>query len=91
MDITQSAIDSILRQEDIEGLIESGAPGDEYSSEAENIASALAGFTREQLTEDNIVEVLSSVWSRNFNLAQADIGQRLPAIRRVAAQIIYFC
>jgi len=83
--ITPTLLIDLLRQEDIEGLIEMGAPSDEYDSEAEEVVTALA---EESLTEEKIVSVISSVWSASFNLDDEDIEARLPAFRIVATALL---
>jgi len=50
MTITLANIADALRTEDIEGFIASGAPSDEYNSEAEKIASALTSLQNNQLS-----------------------------------------
>jgi hypothetical protein len=40
--ISVSAVREVLRSEDIEGLLELGAPRDEYADEARRVISALA-------------------------------------------------
>jgi hypothetical protein len=41
MDVSLSALKTALQHEDVEGLIELGAPKDEYDSEAVAVLSAL--------------------------------------------------
>lgn len=88
MDISLENIERILIEEDIEGLIEDGAPEDEYSSEAEDIAKALSEFTEEDINEDNVAKVISLIWAESFNLSDNELQQRLPAIRRVVQGVL---
>lgn len=88
MPITLINIEDALRTEDIEGLIASGAPSDEYNSEAEKIAAALASLQNNQLTESSIIAVLALEWAKSFNRSVQEIEQRMPAFRRIASQIL---
>jgi len=88
MTITLANIEAALRTEDIEGLIELGAPSDEYNDEARNIAYNLASLPSDQLTESNIVAAISLEWAKSFNRSVQEIEQRMPAFRRIAAQIL---
>ncbi|MCK9994005.1 MAG: hypothetical protein Dbin4_02525 [Alphaproteobacteria bacterium] len=87
MQITLSAIDTILVQEDIEGLIEAGAPRDEYQDEAAQIAASLGMLDPENFSEDNILAIVSLVWLKSFDLSEADMALRLAAFRRVTQAI----
>jgi hypothetical protein len=88
MKTQQSDIDAILRKEDLEGYIGFGAPTDEYSSEAQLIASALSELDGNQLNEENIITIVSAIWAQSFNLGNTEIEQRLPAFRKVANLIL---
>ena len=85
---TQEKIASILREEDIEGLIEIGAPQDEYDAEAEMISRALSSQKTELLTLPKITTIITLIWGDMFQLDRAGIEQRLPAFSRVAAKIM---
>lgn len=87
MHIALSAIDTILVQEDIEGLIEAGAPSDEYQDEAAQIAVSLGMLEPENFSEENILAIVSLVWLKSFDLSEADMALRLPALRRVTQAI----
>ena len=82
-----SAIAAILQTEDIEGLIELGAPADEYSDEAARIGSRLNALAGE-INEDQVLGIISTVWEQSFGLSSHDIKQRTPALRRVAGEIV---
>lgn len=60
-------INELLQKEDIEGLLEFGAPNDEYSSEAMEIASLISSIDKNRLTEDIIISLISDVWSKYFD------------------------
>lgn len=83
-----SIIDNALRTEDVEGLLELGAPKDEYSHEAKTIASELAELTPGTESEDGIAAVIAKVWAKSFELSDEDLDKRYAALRRVARQIL---
>ena len=86
-----SIIDSILQAEDIEGLLELGAPKDEYSSEAAEIKCSLETLNPSDTTEDRISALVVSVWAKAFNLSGEEIEKRSPAFRRVARELLKLC
>lgn len=86
--ISQAKIETILREADIEGFIESGAPDDEYDSEAKEIARALNRLKDSQFTEDNIISIVIRVWAKMFNLDEGDIQKRMPAFQSVTQKIL---
>ena len=81
-------IEQILREEDVEGYIESGAPSDEYSSEAEEIMRFFQLPTVAPLTEGDVFERLLQIWEENFNLADEELRLRHPALLRVTKRIM---
>ena len=81
-------IDALLQEEDIEGLINVGAPKDEYSFEAEKISVALSEMDNDELKRENIVAVITLLWMQSFNLSQTDMIRRAPAIDRVVNRIL---
>jgi hypothetical protein len=83
-----SIIDNALRAEDVEGLLELGAPNDEYSHEAKTIASELEQLTPGTESEDGIAAVIAKVWAKSFELSDEDLDKRYSALRRVARQIL---
>jgi hypothetical protein len=84
MRITLAEVEAVLRNEDIEGLVESGAPRDEYDSEAREIAGALASLSSGEFTETNITAIIALVWAKSFNRSEPEIRQRIPAFQRIA-------
>lgn len=73
------------------GLLELGAPGDEYSDEAEKIASELHALTPTEATEDRVADVIANVWANCFELCQEDIERRETALHRAAGQVHASC
>ncbi len=83
-----SIIKTILREEDIEGLIQIGAPADEYDSEAHEMASAIARFGA-SATEQQLVLAVEEVWKDSFGpFSGSEIEVRRDAFRRVAQRIM---
>lgn len=88
MRFSAETIESILRQEDIEGLLNLGAPQDEYSSEAADMATAL-GAIPESATEEQVSRIVMSVWEQAFGpFSDEDIEKRRPVLRRVVQNIL---
>lgn len=81
------SINALLCERDIEGLIELGAPLDEYESEAKIIAEAVSDLTVEQRTEENILAIVTVVWAKYFELSPNELELRLPNLKDLAAQI----
>jgi len=87
MHVTTQQIDAVLRKLDIEGYIGFGAPEDEYESEAESIAQALASLDETVLAEDTIAQIVARVWAQSFNLDSAGLALRQQAFETVARDI----
>ena len=90
MQINIDFIDNLLRQGDIEGLIELGAPEDEYYSEAEQIVSALRELNDDEVNSNNIAAIISLIWTTSFNLSEEDLLLRTEAIEQTATQILSY-
>lgn len=88
MQLTTENINRILVQHDIEGLIEAGAPIDEYTDEAAQIAATLTLLNREELTEEIVLSTVSLIWLKSFELESHDMELRLPALRQVAQELL---
>ena len=84
-----ATVQRILDEEDLEGLLAMGAPKDEYETEAQMIANALAGLTPEQLTLERVTHVVSAVWEQEFGPFEGEFARKLvPICRRVAERIL---
>ena len=90
MKISSKTIEAFLREADIEGYIDLGAPADEYSSEAEIIASAVSQLEHFEINEENIISIIFAVWKKSFNLDNSDLQARKPAISSVTERIIKY-
>lgn len=87
MHFTTQRIAAALRAADIEGLIESGAPADEYDSEAQILASALAQCKAAEINAGTIEALLLHIWGQSLNLSPAEIETRRPALRCIAEDL----
>jgi hypothetical protein len=88
MKITAQTIASFLRQADIEGYIELGAPADEYDSEAAALALAFAELNNEEITVENITAIVAQAWKESFNLGESDLKMRQSYIQNFAEAIV---
>ena len=85
--ISDAAVNLLLQKEDIEGLLAVGAPNDEYSSEADEIATVVSKLNPDQFNQDNIAAIISLLWMKSFELGELEIALRMPGINRVAKLI----
>ncbi len=87
MKISKDIINSLLQQEDIEGYINLGAPSDEYLSEAENITAAISKLKANEITEENLIALLTLEWMQSFDLSEKEAILRAPALQKIARSI----
>lgn len=85
MDSLVVHINQILQKEDIEGLIEAGAPPDEYTSEAEAIAAVVMNLSDKNV--DSLRNAVYELWKNIFNLSSDDMNLRREAIYRVVTNV----
>lgn len=86
-------IEEILNHEDIEGLLDLGAPRDEYEAEAklieERVRHVFKGGLNPARRQEQTAAEIRDVWQSMFGpLSEGDLAQREDAFNRVAAQII---
>ena len=72
MKIDYAAISELFRLHDIDGLISSGAPDDEYESEVERIVTALENLSREQASVTAIGDIIAAVWTQVWRVRRTD-------------------
>ena len=79
-----------LNQEDVEGLLNTGAPNDEYDSEASLIESNISlSSPNTPLTTARITSIISDVWNQQFGpFTESDLEKRRPAFESVAKKIM---
>ncbi len=83
----QEVLVSILREEDIEGLLALGAPEDEYDDEAQQIAEYLASNGKGVDGVTRVEEALTSVLSASFDWDDDEIEHRAEALKAAALRI----
>lgn len=88
MQIDINYINNLLVSEDIEGLIELGAPEDEYIQEAEDIHFAIDKLGEPERTKENILAIISIIWMKNFELNQNDMELRLESLENIADNLL---
>ncbi len=81
-------IRDVLKQGDIEGLIEIGAPQDEYDSEAQMIWQEMMSFESAALDDKTVVAIVRRVWEDMFELDDQNLGKRTDAFASVAREIL---
>jgi hypothetical protein len=64
MNVDYAAIDELFRLHDIDGLIASGAPHDEYEPEVDRISLALEALPREQATVATLTDIFERIWKQ---------------------------
>lgn len=88
MNITVSGIDDILVHYDVEGLIEAGAPDDEYQDESVQIAAALDALVKEEFNHDTILAIIAIIWMNSFELSDDEMQPRIDELRKVVKDIL---
>jgi len=84
------SVQELVATADIEGFIADGAPSDEYESEAEELHAAIAHFSIAEVTADRLMPIIEAVWRDSFQLNDAALTQRRPALLMLAQQIERF-
>ena len=78
-----------LNDEDVEGLLAAGAPGDEYEAEARLIAEALEHLPETDFVVDRVTLIVADVCNRMFGPFNDDeMRARSAVYRRVAERIV---
>jgi hypothetical protein len=89
MTVTPEVIREVLNSVDIEGLLQVGAPADEYESEAQMIATAISQTSESDLTEERLLHVIRRVWTEMFGpFSDEEIKKRDAVFLQVARQIL---
>jgi hypothetical protein len=90
MNVDHEAISQLFRLHDIEGLISSGAPEDEYEPEVERIVAALENLSREQATAAAVVDIFGTVWAKMFGLSEEQVRSRRFDFDEIAEKVMRF-
>jgi len=75
---------------DVEGLIASDCPADEYDPEAKHFFEATDGHPSSTFTVEQTLPLLERLWATQFVLDEAQLAQRRPALFALAEQIARF-
>lgn len=87
--ISASQIETVLQEEDIEGLLAFGSPKDEYSSEAIRMADNINGVPPDLRTESHVSRVVMKVWDEMFGpFGAEDLAKRSPVLRNVVQKLM---
>ena len=84
------SIQELVATADIENFISDGAPPDEYETESELLFNTVENLATPDLTAHNIAPLIEDIWRKSFELDDAAIATRRPAIEALAAQIARF-
>jgi hypothetical protein len=90
MNVDYEAVSELFRLHDIEGLISSGAPEDEYKPEVERIVAALENVSREQASVTAIADVFQEVWAQMFGLSEEQMRRRRFDFDEIAEKVMQF-
>lgn len=85
-------VKAALDQEDIEGLLATGCPGDEYDGEASLIESGIAkitNFGENSVSVEQVERIVIDIWIKQFGPFKVeDLQMRSPAFSAVARKIV---
>ena len=88
MNVDPTIVHEVLEAEDIEGLLELGAPSDEYFQEAQWISQALKSLAG-RVSEEDLVAIFKNVWNRSFGpLTERELNKRTPAFQQASSLIL---
>jgi len=90
MNVDYTAIDELFRLHDIDGLIASGAPDDEYEPEVDRIFLALEALPREQATVATLTDIFERVWKQMFGATEQSIARRRPDFEDIARKLMNY-
>ena len=90
MNIDYGAIDELFRLHDVEGLISSGAPDDEYELEVQRIVAALEDLPREQASIPAIANIFETVWTQMFGGTVEQMRRRRFEFDEIAEKVMRF-
>ena len=90
MTVDFEAISELFRLHDIEGLISSGAPDDEYEPEVERIFTALENLPREQASVIAVADIFAAVWGQMFGLSEEQMRRRSFDFDEIAEKVMRF-
>ena len=90
MKVDYGAISELFRLHDIDGLISSGAPDDEYEPEVERIVMALEHLSREEASVRAIAEIFAAVWAQMFGGSEEQMRRRRFEFDEIAEKVMRY-
>ena len=90
MKVDYAAISERFRLHDIDGLISSGAPDDEYEPEVERIVTALENLSHEQACVTAIADIIAAVWTQMCGGSEEQMRRRRFDFDEIAEKVMRF-
>jgi hypothetical protein len=90
MNVDHAAINELFRVQDIDGLISSGAPEDEYEPEVEKIIAALEALPPERATVQALVVLFEEVWKQMCGGTEERIVRRRWDFEEIAEKVVKY-
>ena len=90
MKVDYEALSELFRLHDIEGLISSGAPDDEYEPEVDRIVTALENLPPEQASAAAVADIFAVVWTQMFGLSEQQTQERRFDFDEIAEKVVRF-
>jgi len=88
MNVDYAALKELFRLHDVDGLISSGAPSDEYEPEVERIAAALERLPRERASVTAIADIFDAVWTEMFGKSEEQRRRRRFDFEDIAEKVM---
>jgi hypothetical protein len=88
MNVDYAALNELFRLHDVDGLISSGAPNDEYEPEVERIAAALERLPRERASVTAIADIFEAVWTEMFGKSEEQRRRRRFDFEDIAEKVM---
>lgn len=82
-----NSLKELFATADVEGLIASECPIDEYDPEARHFYEDTIGWPNTKFTADQALPLLEQLWVKQFMLNEGQLAQRRPALMELAQQI----
>ena len=90
MTVDWESLDELLRLQDIEGLIASGAPDDEYEPEIDDLLDRLEEIPAGMASQVAIVSIFEDVWRQKFSSTEQMLDQRRPHFVEIADKLLQY-
>jgi hypothetical protein len=90
MKVDYAAIDELFRLYDIDGLISSGAPEDEYDLEVEPIVAALEMLPQELASVTSVANIFEVVWTQMCGGSEEQKKRRRFDFQEIAERVVQY-